>query len=133
VNIKKRSSRVLKFLVAGGSAALIEYVIFLVLNVVLEGRNIAVSQSVSYICGFIVSFILNKFWVFASKGSVRAELVRYALLAVINLGLSNLVIVLLTNELAVKPAIAKLIVMGMVAAWNYVIFQNLIFRSEPDN
>ena len=78
-------------------------------------------------CGFAVSFLLNKYWVFQSDQSSKGELAKYALLAGINLFLTNIVIHLLADQLHVVQWMSKLIVMGMVATWNYVIFSKLIF------
>lgn len=120
-------SRLARFLLTGGTAAAVEYSIFLFLNVFLSEKWIFVSQTVSFLAGFIVSFLLNKKWVFKSQAGAKGELVRYAILGAINLVLTNVLLVFLTG-IGVVYWIAKIILMGMVAAWNYLIFQKLIFK-----
>jgi putative flippase GtrA len=123
-------SRVIKFLISGGAAALLEFSIFILLINLTNKELLVMSQSVSFLSGFILSFILQKIWVFESKGSVSGELVKYGLLAAINLVLSSLLIWALVDLLGVDSSLGKIIVMGMVAAWNYMIFQKIIFKSN---
>lgn len=123
--------RLFRFLLSGGSAAAVEYAIFLLLQTQLGADWLLLNQSVSFTGGFIVSFMLNRHWVFRSEGAWGGELARYGLLAAVNLVLGNVAISLLAGPLGVPPLLAKLIVMVMVASWNYVIFSRLVFRQRP--
>ena len=118
-----------RFLISGGLAATVEYGVFLLLHALFGDIFILATQTISFLCGFVVSFTLNKKWVFKSDGRVRRELVRYAMLATMNLVITNIVIWLLVNEIHVTAWIAKIAVMAMVVAWNYVIYQKLIFNT----
>ena len=129
-----KNMRLFKFLVSGGTAALVEYAAFLLLQAVQGPEKLVLSQSVSFGCGFVVSFLLNRSWVFRSEGGMGGELARYATLAVINLIASNIALGLLVNALHLPPPLAKFLDMGMVAVWNYVIFSRLVFKpaARPD-
>jgi putative flippase GtrA len=120
--------RITKFLISGLSAAALEYAVFLLLDMLLGNKLIIVCQSVSFMCGLCVSFILNRKWVFKSSGNKKAELIRYLILALTNLLLSNILIVSLVS-IRVTFWIAKIIVMAAIATWNYSIFQKFIFKS----
>lgn len=123
------SQKPVRFLIAGGSAAAVEYAVFLVMMLLSSAAAfVVVSQIASYLCGFVVSFWLQRNWVYKSAGPLKKELTKYLLLALINLLLSGGVIWLLVDVGSVQPFIAKIIVMIMVAAWNYVIFGKIIFR-----
>jgi len=124
--------RILRFLVSGGSAAGVEYLVFLALLGWLGTGCLLLSQSLSFGCGFLVSFLLNRAWVFQSSGGMRGELVKYSAVATINLILGNLAIALMVTGLGLNALIAKFIVMAMVAAWNYIIFSRVVFR-QPDS
>jgi len=126
--------RVVKFLISGGSAAFVEYIIFVCLSLYLGPTLIIISQTVSFLAGFAVSFILNKEWVFGSAGDTKKQLSKYCLLAGINLVLSNLALWIFIDQLDINHFIAKFIVMGMVALWNYALFARFIFKpraTEP--
>lgn len=134
-DIKKKANEVklpkpLRFLIAGGSAAAVEYLAFLAMMLVPAFATlVALNQVVSYLFGFVVSFWLQRKWVYKSSGSIKNELGKYFVLALINLLLTAGVIILLVDYVAVDPLIAKIIVMVMVAVWNYVIFGKVIFRT----
>ncbi len=122
------NTRIFKFLISGGTAALVEYAVFLLLQNGEEYQSLIASQTISFACGFVVSFAMNRAWVFRSQGAMGGELARYALLAAINLVASNAALALLVNVLGVAAPLAKFLVMGMVAAWNYLLFSRIIFR-----
>lgn len=124
------ANKAIKFLISGATAALVEYVVFLALHAIQGPEWIIFSQSISFMCGFVVSFLLNKNWVFKSVGGTSRELQKYSILAGVNLILSNLALWLFVDTLAVVFWAAKFIVMAMVATWNYFIFQRIIFRSK---
>lgn len=116
----------MRFLLSGGSAAVVEIMVFTAIVYVVNDWSILFAQSVSFTCGLVVSYILNRKWVFRSTGSHRSEFTRYVLLATLNLVLSNYLIMLIISVGAHK-IIAKLITMVLVAGWNYIIFRRFIF------
>lgn len=129
-NIKIFYKRVIKFLISGGSAAAVEYVVFICLHALLNGKLLIVCQSFSFLCGFVVSFTLNRKWVFRSNGNSKQELIRYAILASINLILSNVMIWLLVDVIQIVFWLSKFIVMAAISTWNYVIYQKFIFINK---
>jgi len=120
--------RLVRFLMSGGSAAAAEYVIFIAMQGALGTRWLVLSQSTSFAFGFVVSFALNRHWVFRSQGSWTSELARYGALAAINLVLGNLAMLLLVDHLHLQVLFAKFVVMGLIATWNYLIFSRLVFK-----
>ena len=117
--------KVVRFLISGGSAAAVEYVAFVALTL---ATPILVANSISFACGFVVSFILNKKWVFASVGNSKIQLTRYFILALVNLAISTALIWILVDVAHVYDLIAKIAVMLVIACWNYVIFSRVIFK-----
>ncbi|EKQ50527.1 MULTISPECIES: GtrA family protein [unclassified Clostridium] len=76
----------LRFLVGGGSAVLVDYIVYRVL--LSFGIDTAVSKAVSFICGSIVGFIINKLWTFESKNFSKSEIFRYIILYTITAGIN---------------------------------------------
>lgn len=120
------SKRLIKFLVTGTTSAIVEYGVFLTL-VHIE-LSLLLANSISFSCGLFVSYSLNRVWVFRSNGQKKKEFVKYGFLALINLALSNGLIYVEVHFGHVYPALAKLVAMIAVAAWNYYIFPRLIFK-----
>ena len=121
-----QSKRILRFLASGGSAAAVEFFVFMLLLGWVD--NTLVGNSISFLCGLMVSFTLNRKWVFGSQAGVKKQFIEYFILAIINLILSNLAVYLLVDELSVAAWIGKIIVMGAIAFNNYFIFSKFIFK-----
>jgi putative flippase GtrA len=126
----QRIPRPVKFIVSGGSAALVEYLSFVMLIVSVDQSFILLIQAISFVAGFVVSFTLNKLWVFSNvhSGKTYHELGKYAVLAMVNLAISGFFLWLLVETLQQNVYISKLLVMVMIAVWNYFIFQKIIFK-----
>lgn len=123
--------RILRFILSGGFAALTEYVLYLLLFFGL-GSHVVVAQALSFCGGLAVSYLMNKFWVFSdTKGSeYKKEAALFALLGGTNLAVTSILIQVLVEGLHVYAPAAKLVLMGCVATWNYIIFQKIIFRKK---
>lgn len=120
--------RLLRFLISGGSAAGTEYALFVALHFLLGASHLLFNQSLSFAGGFVVSFLLNRLWVFSSTGTLSGDLLKYTVIAALNLIAGNVVMTFLVGSIGTNPLIAKVFVMGMIAAWNYLIFSAFIFK-----
>lgn len=123
----RQLQRVLRFLVSGGLAAVAEYSTFIMLSVMFL-FPVVLANTLSFCLGFIISFTLNKHWVFQSDGNMKRQMISYLILAVVNLCLGNVVIWILV-EVSLPPLIAKIITMIFIASWNYGFFSRYIFKS----
>jgi len=113
-----------RFLLVGGSAAATEYISFICIAYLL-GITVLVANVVSFLIGFIVSFTLNRSWVFKSDGDRQKQILSYAALAMVNLVASTAIVSVLAHMM---PAfIVKVFAMGCIAIWNYFIFSKYIF------
>lgn len=128
VKFKEEHIKVLRFLVAGGSAALTEYSFFILLTHI--NLPIILSNTLSFLCGLCVSFLLNKHWVFSAKGDASRQFILYFILATVNLGISNLLIWVFVGKIGLVPLVAKVFVMALIAVWNYAFFSRLIFKNR---
>lgn len=121
----------MRFIGAGGMAAAVEYLVFIILSL-SPMTNLFTMQFISFMLGAITSFSLNRVWVFESRGGeprrLMGEVVGYFSLALVNVVITGFIIQILTNDLEWNVYVAKLSVMAMVVAWNFVIFQKIIFR-----
>ena len=124
---KIMSHQLFKYLIAGGSAFMSEYLAFAVLFKGLDA-NVYVANSLSFALGFGVSFMLNRGWAFKGDFRLRRhqQLVLYTSLAFFNLFLTNVIIGLLKN-LEVTPLIGKICAMVAIVGWNFFIFRLVIF------
>jgi putative flippase GtrA len=116
-----------RYLVSGFTAFGLEYMIFYLLYHTL-GLGLIPSNTFAMIAGFITSFLLNRFWSFQSSGSAWRQLLLTGILFGVNLVLSNGLIYLLTDFMNMAPLVSKILVMGMIVAWNFILYKRVIYR-----
>lgn len=121
------STRFLRFLISGGTAAVIEYASFLLLEWSMQSDRLLLNQSLSFLAGLVTSFLLNRKWVFKSNGGSRTQFTKYLLLAGVNLVVGNLIIAVLVGHLSLAAEVAKILVMALIAIWNYALLSMLVF------
>ncbi|RCX20194.1 putative flippase GtrA [Anaerobacterium chartisolvens] len=117
----------LRYLSAGMSAFLGEYAVFRVLFD-LAGLQKFLANSAAMFLGFWISFLLNRFWSFKSTKKFLKQLLLYSVLFCINLVLSNLLMLIMSDRLQMSPSLSKIIIMVMIAAWNFVIFKKVVYK-----
>lgn len=117
-------------MVGGGSAAL-ELGAFQLL--VLAGAPLVPANVASFVIGLLASFVGYRLWSFAGDHTlpVGRQFVAYVALALFNLLASSTLIRLLVTA-GLLPIVAKACCMGLIATWNYLLLNRLIFRRRPD-
>lgn len=123
----------MRYLISGGTAAIVEFGLFNLFFYVLIKEVLLAAQIISYCTGLLTAFLLHHFWTFKANGqqkhSSRRQFVMYATVSITNLFISSFILVQLKN-LGLYPWLAKFIVMGMVVLWNFGIMNKVIFGSS---
>ncbi len=121
---------VVRFLVVGGGAALLELVTFQVL--VMFGMDPVVANVLSFAVGMTTSFAGYRLWSFAGNHTlpIGSQFGAYATLALINVLASSLIIHGLV-EAGLQPWISKAGCMALIAGWNFLLLNRLIFHRHP--
>ena len=96
--LKKELSR---FLVAGFSAVGTDLLAYWIL---LHFFTHSFAKAISFICGTLVAFLINKYWTFEKKEHTYIEIVKFAFLYLvtlgINVGVNQLALVILPGYVA---------------------------------
>lgn len=124
---KETFSQFRKYILTGGLSAAFEYGLFNLLTL-FAGFWHVTSHAASMAAGFILSFLLNKYWSFRARYNFARQFLLTGLLFTINLFISSLVIYLLVEKLGIMEQLSKLGVMGMIVAWNFLLFKKVIYR-----
>lgn len=121
--------KVFKFLISGGSAAVVTIITLFVLTDLI-GIWYVLSSAIAFMFGFLVSFTLQKFWTFQDmrKDKAKSQAVFYFIVTVINLGLNTLGIFLFVDYLNFHYLLAQFIVAMLLACITYFIYSKLIFN-----
>lgn len=125
---KIHNQRLFHYVFSGSSAFLLEYGSFLIIFYHFH-LTIIFSNTISFVLGFITSFILNRIWVFGHKEQnkqVIHQISLYLIIACVNLTITNIAIHFLVDA-SVPAFIAKIMLVILVAIWNFGIYKKVIF------
>lgn len=116
---------ILKFLVGGGTAVIVDFFTYKIFMMLGLERTIA--KTLSFICGSIVGFIINKYWTFKSPKFQIKEILKYTVLyiltAFINSQVNKYTLLLFGNEM-----FAFLCATGVSTILNFLGQKFLIFK-----
>lgn len=116
-----------RYLITGFASFIAEYLLFLFLYDKLRIQYIY-SNTIVYTVIFVINFLLNRLWSFKSKSDFKRQFALYFALFLFNLAATNGVMYLLSGVLALSPRISKILVMGMIVVWNFIIYKKVIYK-----
>lgn len=124
---KKNQTQFIRYLISGFTAFGTEYMLFAFLY---SRANVSsgLSNFLAMGAGFTISFTLNRKWSFRSREKLPKQLLMFAALFAVNLFISNNVIHIFSNSIALSPLLSKLIVMCAIVIWNFIIYRKIIYR-----
>lgn len=122
--------QVAKFLVGGLLTVAVDYLTFTVL--VLFDVSLVIASIASFLAGFVVSFSINKLWVFGAKKesqrhSTRLQMTLYVALLFFNMAFTYYFI-FFAEKLGVSVFIGKACTILLITAWNFVLYKKVIFK-----
>lgn len=129
----------LRYAVVGGLASVVDVAVFTI-GVNVLGINHLISNTISFISGLTVNYLLSRSWVFNKKTHNKTDFFLFSLIGVIGLLLSEILLFFLidsrilyyllasSNDSLVKPA-AKVAVMVLVLFWNFFARKKIVFST----
>lgn len=117
----------LKFCIVGFSGMVVDFGFTWLCKEKLKW-NKYVSNSIGFVLAATNNYIWNRCWTFQSdNANIPIEYGKFLVISVIGLGLNNLVIYLLHEKLNLNFYLAKLIAIGVVTIWNFVMNYRFTF------
>ena len=84
--------------------------------------NKYLSNSLGFVLAATNNYIWNRLWTFQSTSAeIPVEYSKFLIIAIIGLGINNLVIYLLHDKLKLNFYLAKLFAIGVVTLWNFIM------------
>ena len=123
---KKTLFQAIKYLVVGGSSAVIELVLFQLLSAVFA-IPLAAANVTAVVVSTVFNFLVNRNVTFKSTSNPLRSLVLYLLLFALNTTFSTAVISLSAAQ-GVYPLVAKVCTMACIVLWNFVLYKKVIFK-----
>jgi len=118
-----------KYILVGGSAAIVDISFFLLLNKFLTTHYL-VNASISFLIATLVNYILCVKFVFNSKQqySTHTEILFIYLISAIGLFIHHTLLFSGFELLGLPMIIAKLFAMGIAFIWNFLSRKHIVFK-----
>ena len=118
----------LKFCVVGFSGMVIDFSTTWLLKEKAK-VNKYIANSIGFILAATSNYIWNRIWTFQSENSrIAVEYLSFILISVAGLGINNFVIYLLNDRLKINFYLSKLLAIGVVTVWNFLMNFIITFR-----
>lgn len=121
--------RISKYLVSGFSAFGIDWLVYVVATRAF-GFDELVSNVVSVLSGATFAFLANKFWSFSNRSNTGRQTRRFVTLFVFNYLFQQVGFYVALNYLGFHDLLAKVILVGMMVSWNFVIYKYWVYAVE---
>lgn len=122
----KHYTKVLKYIVSGGSAAIVNIGSFAIMKGYFGFWYLS-SSIIAYTFAFFVSFTLQKFWTFDNQetSGIRGEIVSFLIYNLFGLCLNTLIVYILVDHLSVSGILAQLIAGVAVALCSFFAYRSI--------
>ena len=109
----------IKFCFVGFSGMMVDFGVTSLLK-----EKIKVNKYVANSCGFVTAassnYLLNRIWTFESANRhIATEYLSFFVIALVGLGINNLIIWLLTDMIKINFYLSKIIATVLVTIWNF--------------
>lgn len=127
---KSELSKILKFAIVGGSGLIIDMGLTWLFKEVFE-FNLYIAHVMGFLCAVCSNYILNKYWTFKERDVITATQFSYFLaVSFVGFVLSFCSLFVLYNYMTIDFYLSKLISIGIVSIWNYLINRYFVFNDQ---
>jgi len=120
----------IKFAIVGAVNTLIDFTVLNFLS--LLGLSIFWAIFFAYMCGAANGYLLNNHWTYRhlNKPSTFIGFAQYASISFIGLGLTEVIVFVLTDWLHASLNVGKLVAVVLVFSWNFAGNRLITFRGN---
>lgn len=120
---------IIRYLVGGGTSAVVNLTVFYLLNSVIKVHYIT-SSVIAFVVAFFVSLTFHKFWTFRdhSTENIHIQGFYYLLSSIFGLGLNTLILYICVDYFGLLPLLGQIIAGGLTACCTFFISKYLIFK-----
>lgn len=113
--------QIFKFIVVGGTATVIDFVVLFILKEFI-GLNEIVANTISFTVSVIYNYIASVKWVFDvdQDKSKSKQFITFIIFSIIGLLINNLILWICIDKLAIYYLIGKAIATGIVMVFNFI-------------
>ncbi len=125
------SIQLFRYLIAGGTAFVIDFALLWFCTEKI-GVNYLISTLIGYTIGLLVSYLMSILWVFDQRRTQNLfyELGGFTLIGLIGIGLTSLLMWLLTDQWGLYYLLSKILTTIIVFFWNFAAKKILLFTRK---
>ena len=123
---KERIFQSAKYLLVGGSTALLELMLFWLLCL-FTADNLVLSNIIAVLTATCANFLLNGKLTFQGSSNMLRSAVLYTLLFLFNLAFSTITINALGAS-PIPPVVVKAFTQACIVVWNFILYRKVVFR-----
>jgi len=133
INLLLKYKRIIKYLIAGGTAAFVDLGLLYFFTDILEIWYL-ISASLAFIIAFFVSFFLQKFWTFRDRDKeiMYKQMGLYLVVAIVNLLINAALMYIFVDGFKIWYMLAQFLISGLIAIESYWVYKIFIFNLFPD-
>jgi putative flippase GtrA len=131
LKLRFNATQVIEYMVSGGVYFWAGYAVFFVADSII-GLDLFWAKLLANLVGWILNYLLQRFWVFRNPGKQhhRPDVTfRYAVITLTNFVL-DYAIVWALNEAGLTPYIGQFISAGFFTVWNYLWYRLWVFTNR---
>lgn len=117
-------------MIVGFSSFIIDYGLFFIFFK-FAGLWYLFSTLISQAVAIVYNFTLNRNWSFRSNGHKKKQFAKYMTLQVWNYLFATTALWFFVSQYAIDPLIAKVMAIGIVVSWNFILYKFVIYKNEP--
>jgi putative flippase GtrA len=126
--MNNRMAAMLKFGLVGLLNTGVDFAVFTVLT--LWDVPLLIAQCISYACGVLNSFIMNRTWTFQRSGQLTGQLIRFSSLSLLMLLITYGLLVWLNHYFGWPILISKISASGMCLIVNFAGSRLWVFKES---
>ena len=120
----------IKFCVVGGTGVVVDFGITFLFKEKLK-LNKYIANSLGFMAAASTNYLLNRWWTFRSHDpEVAQQYVQFVGISAIGLILNNIIIYLLNDKARLNFYLSKLIAIGLVTLWNFLMNYYFTFTGK---
>ncbi len=124
--------QVFRYLVSGGVAFLVDAGLLALLTECFGQHLLLLWTAIAFGAGLLTTYLFSIAWVFDNRSmrSRTAEVAIFVGIGIVGLGLTELLMWLLTGKAGIHYLVAKVITTVIVFVWNFSAKKLILFRSK---
>ncbi len=133
--LQQSGKQFVKFAVVGGTGTVVNLVVLKV-TLFVWGRLVGdptlpaevFASALAFAVAVVNNYLLNRWWTFRSKGSMRSEFVKFLIVSLAGLGLNELAFLAFRGGLGIDVLLSQLLAIACVLPFNFVVNKLWSFR-----